>query len=438
MRRVVRLLPYGATLAVVLALGKLHAVQHRYDYTGSLRFSWSLAYTAVLCIAAYGVGLPDLIRSRRSAVTAALTSTGAAALGMSFVQLAVGSALLPRFVVFGAPVLLVPLYVTIALMALGGRARQGERHRVFAVAETTEAEQLRADLRQDPEVAATVVGTLEPSAAGSRKAGDGPVVAAVRGAAANVLVLDRVAMADDSIVSEAATVHQGGVRVRTLALFYEEWLGKLPVSSLERASLMFDIGEVHRARYGRLKRIIDVVVGCVGTLLLVAVTPVVLVGNLFSNRGPLLYRQQRVGKNGSVFQILKFRTMRPSSDPADWTKRTDPRVTPFGRWLRRTHLDELPQVVNILRGDLSIVGPRPEQPRYVEELAEKLPFYQLRHLVRPGLTGWAQVKYPYGGDEGDALEKLQYELYYLRHQRLKFDLQIIGRTLRSVIGHDGR
>ena len=122
----------------------------------------------------------------------------------------------------------------------------------------------------------------------------------------------------------------------------------------------------------------------------------------------------------------------------EWTSEDDPRITRFGRLLRRTHLDELPQVVNILRGDLGVVGPRPEQPHYVAELTEKLPFYALRHLVRPGLTGWAQVKYGYAGNESDALEKLQYEFWYLRHQSLRTDARIIGRTIRSVFGSEGK
>ncbi len=130
--------------------------------------------------------------------------------------------------------------------------------------------------------------------------------------------------------------------------------------------------------------------------------------------------------------------MRPGDGTTEWTADDDPRITPFGAWLRRTHLDELPQVLNILRGHLSIVGPRPEQPRYVEALEGKIPFYRLRHLVRPGLTGWAQVKYPYGANQADAIEKLQYEFYYLRHQGLALDLRIIGRTVRSVVGRGGR
>ena len=201
---------------------------------------------------------------------------------------------------------------------------------------------------------------------------------------------------------------------------------------------MFDVGEMHRARYGRMKRVLDVVVGAVGVAALAVVTPLVAVGNLLGNRGPLLYRQPRVGKNGRSFSILKFRTMTPGPPSGEWTAENDPRITPFGAWLRRSHLDELPQVVNILRGHLSLVGPRPEQPHYVEMLEAKLPFYRLRHLVRPGLTGWAQVKYPYGSSDADALEKLQYEFFYLRHQGLALDARIIGRTVRSVLGRGGR
>jgi lipopolysaccharide/colanic/teichoic acid biosynthesis glycosyltransferase len=146
----------------------------------------------------------------------------------------------------------------------------------------------------------------------------------------------------------------------------------------------------------------------------------------------------RVGRYASRFTIYKFRTMRPGDAAGTWTSPNDPRITPFGRMLRRTHLDELPQAINLLKGDLSLVGPRPEQVHYVEELSEKIPFYGLRHLVRPGITGWAQVKYDYGASELDAMEKLQYEFYYLRHQGLGLDARIVGRTLRSVVGRGGR
>ena len=155
--------------------------------------------------------------------------------------------------------------------------------------------------------------------------------------------------------------------------------------------------------------------------------------------GPCSIARQRVGRDHREFTIYKFRTMDDDhSAPTDWTTPGDTRITPFGNLLRRSHLDELPQMINVLKGDLSIVGPRPEQPRYVDELTAKLPFYALRHSVRPGLTGWAQVKYGYAGDETDAREKLQYDFYYLGHQSLRFDLVIAGRTIRTIVGSDGR
>jgi lipopolysaccharide/colanic/teichoic acid biosynthesis glycosyltransferase len=233
-------------------------------------------------------------------------------------------------------------------------------------------------------------------------------------------------------------VHSRGARIRTLSLFYDEWLGKLPLSELERIALLFDINEIHRPVYARMKRFLDISLGLLGVPPLLVVIPFVAVANLAGNRGPLFFHQERVGKDGVVFTIHKFRTMRPTTGPTDWTTADDARLTKVGGTLRKLHLDELPQVWNVLRRELSIVGPRPEQPRYVAQLSEVIPFYDTRHLVRPGITGWAQVKYDYGASELDALEKLQYEFYYLRHQSLGLDLRIIGRTLRSIVGRQGR
>jgi lipopolysaccharide/colanic/teichoic acid biosynthesis glycosyltransferase len=379
---------------------------------------------------------------RRTAVISAVAAAVLGALGMSAVQLLAGDALLPRFVVFGSALLLVPWYLICVNLSLDGRTSEERRDRVVVVAERAAAvaAEMEAELATGAEAGAVVVGTLEPHEAESTGRGDGPLERLVAEERATVVVLDRAGQDQPNVVAQAAALHATGVRIRTLSLFYEEWLGKLPVGELERVSMMFDIGELHRQRYTRMKRVVDVVLGLVGTLALAVVTPVVAVADLVGNRGPLFYRQERVGKNGATFTILKFRTMRPArpGDATEWTGDDDPRITPFGHLLRRSHLDELPQVVNILRGELSVVGPRPEQPRYVEELSEKLPFYAMRHLVRPGLTGWAQVKYGYAGDERDALEKLQYEFFYLRRQSVVLDLRIVGRTVRSVVGGDGR
>ena len=438
MRRLTRFLLAGGTAVAVLGLSKAHAVANAYDYTASFRFSWSLAYIALLILAAYGAGLPDLPRTRRSALLAALGSTAAATVAISVVQLLLGSAVLPRFVVFGSAAVLVPFAVLCATIAQDGHSRGGQRDRIVAVARFDEGVYLTAELAAHPERPAVLVSVLSPESAAVTRPGEYPLIEAARAAQATAVVLDRTAQSDDSIVAQAAELHEAGVRVRTLSLFYDQWLGKLPLSELERVSLFFDIGEVHRARYGRMKRIIDASLALAGVAVLGVATPFVWLGNRFGNPGPLFYRQRRVGKWGREFTILKYRTMRTDVGASTWTAERDPRITPFGAWLRRTHLDELPQMVNILKGDLSLVGPRPEQPRYVDELTGKIPFYRLRHLVRPGLTGWAQVKYPYGASDLDAFEKLQCEFYYLRHQSLALDARILGRTIRSVIGRGGR
>jgi lipopolysaccharide/colanic/teichoic acid biosynthesis glycosyltransferase len=443
MRRAARPLLYGGTVAIVLGLAKFHA---RYigDYvlhsTDPARLVWTLAFLGLLIVASYGTGLPDLPRSGRQIATSAVVAPVGAALAMSVVELLAGDALLPRFVVLGSALLLIPWNLFCVAVAHGARMRGRQRDRVVLVASHGEAVALGDELDGHPERPAVMVAAMAPAEAVPVGAMSKPLSERVLDTRATVIVLDRSALGDPRVVSQAAGLHEAGLRVRTLSLFYEEWLGKFPLSELERASLLFDIRELHGDRYIRVKRLLDVVVGAVGMLALLLALPVVWIGNRFGNRGPLLYRQVRVGKCGHRFEILKFRTMRPGPGGLanEWTRENDPRITRFGRFMRRSHLDELPQLVNILRGDLSIVGPRPEQPQYVEELSEKLPFYGLRHLVRPGLTGWAQVKYGYAGDERDALEKLQYEFWYLRYQGLALDLRIVARTIRSVFRGHGR
>lgn len=441
MRRAARPLLYVGVLVVVLGLAQVHAryIGH-YSFTGTFRFGWTVAYAGLLSIFAYGFGLPDAHRSRRAALGPAVGAAFLGALSISLIQLFVGDALLPRFVVFGAALLLPDWYRLCVGFAAGGRSRAEARDRVVVVGDPDDVAALEAELRALPERPASVAASLSVEEAAVVGLGSAPIEGLLGARLPTVLVLDEGAQRVPAIVEQAASLHERGVRVRSLSLFYEEWLGKLPISELERASLLFDIGEVHRAGYGRAKRLFDIPLALLGSLALGLAVPFVALGNLAGNRGPLLYRQERIGKGGTVFTIIKFRTMtpRPSGELVnEWAAEDDVRITSFGRLLRRTHLDELPQVVNVLKGDLSIVGPRPEQPHYVEELAEKLPFYRLRHLVRPGLTGWAQVKYGYAGSETDALQKLQYEFWYLRHQNLRTDLRIIGRTVRSVLGSEG-
>ena len=421
----------------------------RYDLLHSERAGWWVVVTLVLGAGGYGLGLPELPAGRFQAAARSLVAFGLAIGVVSMAQMVLAAPLLPRSSL-GLLAFIVPLWAVIGWDLAGDVANwQSLRDRVFVVAEQPEEPAaLRFELSRRPETPAAVVGSMSIEQARLGPDGRARLVEAAERVGASVLVLDTGAQSDDGIVQQAALLHHRGLRIRTLALFYEGWLGKLPVAELARVSLLFDIGELHRLRYVRSKRIVDLALGLAGVPLLAVVAVVAGVGNRFANQGPLLFRQLRVGKDGAVFTIYKFRTMAPeatvgrgsSTDgpSSPWTAHDDCRITPFGRFLRRTHLDELPQVVNVLRGELSIVGPRPEQLHYVEELRDKIAFYDVRHLVRPGLTGWAQVKQGYAADDADALEKLQYDFFYLRRQGLALDVRIIWRTARDVIGAGGR
>jgi lipopolysaccharide/colanic/teichoic acid biosynthesis glycosyltransferase len=166
----------------------------------------------------------------------------------------------------------------------------------------------------------------------------------------------------------------------------------------------------------------------------------VWVGNLLGNRGPLFYTQTRVGLNSKPFKIIKLRTMivNAEKDGAAWAQKGDKRITKFGRFLRMSRIDEIPQFFNVLKGEMSVIGPRPERPVFVKELSKEIPFYETRHIVKPGLTGWAQVMGSYTSSEEGALEKLQYDLYYIKHRNLFIDLSIILKTISTVINFRGQ
>jgi lipopolysaccharide/colanic/teichoic acid biosynthesis glycosyltransferase len=321
------------------------------------------------------------------------------------------------------------------------RRQQKQRDRVVAVVNPDDAGVLRATVENTHPyapyaeenfslVAALCLGTFD----------EAQLRRELEASAVTVIVLSQEAQMNEQIVSVVASFHARGVRVRTLTGFYEEWLGKMPLSELGPMALMFDIHDVHTRRYAQFKRILDIFGSLFGLCLVGGVTPFILLGNALANRGPLFFRQARVGRNDETFTIMKFRTMYPSELRPDtpWTAPDDPRVTPFGRFLRTSHLDELPQMWNVLRGELSLVGPRPEQPHYVKELSSKNSFYAVRHAVAPGITGWAQVKFRYAASEADAFEKLQYDLYYLRHQSFSMDLRILSRTIRSIFANNGQ
>lgn len=441
MRLLSRFLSFGGVLATVSLYAVLHATSfapESYDPLGTFRLPWVASFALASVLAAYALGLPENPPSRRSAMFSAVLSIAVPVGLISLTQLALGTPLLPRSVVLLSGITIVPLQVMAWNVSGDGRRAESQRERVILVASPDAAAALIADMDAELERPFSLSEVLTPGSARQTANGRRPLEEAAEQADSTLIVLDVSAQAEPTIVSQAADLHQQGLRVRTLSLFTEEFLGKLPIGELEQVSLLFDIGELHRIRYNRIKRLVDILVGIAGMVVLAPVTLLVLLGNAVGNRGPLFYRQIRVGKGGEPFTILKFRSMVPSDGPTSWTAEDDERITRFGRLLRQSHVDELPQMVNIIRGDLSIVGPRPEQPHYVDELRQKIVFYDVRHLVRPGLSGWAQVKYRYGSTEQDAFEKLQYEFFYLRRQGLGLDVRIMSRTLRRVFGRQGR
>jgi exopolysaccharide biosynthesis polyprenyl glycosylphosphotransferase len=189
-----------------------------------------------------------------------------------------------------------------------------------------------------------------------------------------------------------------------------------------------------------LKRLADIFVSTLGLTFLLALLPFVALAIYLESPGPIFYFQERVGRAGQTFQLVKLRSMVPQAEQDGqprWAGKNDERVTRVGRFLRRTRLDELPQFVNVLRGEMSLIGPRPERPGFVAELQKRIPFYRSRLAVRPGLTGWAQINYHYGSSVDDALVKLQYDLYYIKHKSLYLDLLILLKTIGVVLSFQG-
>ena len=221
--------------------------------------------------------------------------------------------------------------------------------------------------------------------------------------------------------------------------FYETITGKILVEKVNPAWLIFSEGFDYSRMTYLVKRFLDFFLALFGLTLSRPVSLITALLIKIESPGPVLYRQERVGERGKLFSIIKFRSMCQDAekDGAVWARTNDDRVTRFGRFIRKVRIDEIPQMWNVLLGQMSFVGPRPERPVFVEQLSNKLPYYSLRHAAKPGITGWAQVCYPYGASEEDALRKLEYDLYYIKHQSFFIDMLIIFRTVKTVLFQKG-
>ena len=231
-----------------------------------------------------------------------------------------------------------------------------------------------------------------------------------------------------------------GVRVVDIATHFEKTLAQINIKHVNAGWLVFGDGFSQGMLRAAIKRVCDVIFA---TLILAVTWPIMLVTALaivFESRGPVLYRQERVGLNGVPFNVIKFRSMRTDAEKDGrprWATKNDDRVTRVGRFIRKVRIDELPQLFNVLVGEMSMVGPRPERQFFVDELISKIPYYAVRHSVKPGVTGWAQVRYEYGSTIEDSVEKLQYDLYYVKNHSLFLDLLIMLETVAVVLTGKG-
>jgi exopolysaccharide biosynthesis polyprenyl glycosylphosphotransferase len=227
-----------------------------------------------------------------------------------------------------------------------------------------------------------------------------------------------------------------GVAIYDMPTLYEELTGKIPVKHIPRNWMSYTaLRGVRGDLYIRIKQIFDVVLSALGLALALPLLVLVALAIKLDSRGPVFYRQKRVGLNGRQFDLIKLRSMTTGAESAGakWAQENDTRITRIGRVLRKSRIDEIPQMWNVLKGEMSFIGPRPERPEFTIQLLNDIPFYSLRHSIKPGITGWAQVNYGYGASVEDAAEKLQYDLFYIKNLSFFLDLHILIRTIRVVL-----
>ncbi len=257
-----------------------------------------------------------------------------------------------------------------------------------------------------------------------------------------LIVASRNIMEDENAAKRFYGALPLGVSIVDFPTFYENVAEKIPVSVINESWFLVNLVEINKRLFEFLKRAIDVLFSFILGIPTLFIIPIIGFLIKIDSSGPIFYRQKRVGKNGEIFEIIKFRSMVKDAEKekSGWKKPDckDSRVTHIGSILRKMRLDELPQLWNVLKGEMSFIGPRPERPEFVEELQIQIPHYTMRHLIKPGLSGWAQVKFSYNAAAEDALEKLQYDLYYIKNRSLVLDLAIMARTVATIISRGGR
>ena len=438
--------------SILVAAGIRLTVPGLMDLIGAGLFWRAGLIALVLQVCLHFCDLYDLrtLSDRRATVTALLQALGVASLVLAFLYYWVPSLIIGRGVVVIASVLIVAIIAgwRIAFDWLSLTLEPAERLLILGTnaAAVDLARELFARRR---ELGVELVGFVDsdPGRVGTPLINPGII-----GTVGDIPSIVRQHRVDRVVVSlsdargklsmeELLRIKlKDGVRFDHLASVYEEYTGKIAVENLRPSWLIFSEGFRRQRAQAAVKRSFDVLCAAFGLAVAAPVMAVVAVAIRRTSAGPALYTQRRVGMDGRTFIIYKFRSMRADAEQetgAVWSTEGDPRVTPLGRFLRRTRLDELPQLWNVLHGDMSIVGPRPERPEFVSDLTEQIPFYGQRHAVRPGVTGWAQVRHSYGASVEDALQKLQYDLFYIKHISLTFDLFVVLETIKTVLVRRG-
>ena len=379
----------------------------------------SSIWPMVLMLAVGGaVGLGISIASWRGTVPRPMYSRAVAFVALSVVSTTVGLVLTRAY--FSRPFLLT--FGTIWLgLALLHRSIRRQRPWQEYLTVVTQEKALVEDLHDAPH--ATVSALLDP-----REESPGIPVEADA-----TLAVDLRAVLSESMAQYVSSASMSGTRIRAFTDVYEEHTGRLPMVHLAEG---WELSEpVRRASYAPVKRVLDVILVALTIVVWLPLALIVALVVRLDSRGPILYRQRRVGRHARLFTLTKFRTMVHDAEAAgpQFTVHDDPRITRAGRFLRKSRLDELPQLWNVLRGELSLIGPRPERPVFVEQFSLEIPFYEARHLIRPGVTGWAQVNYGYADDQAETVEKLTYDLFYIKHSSFWLDLHIVGKSIWTVL-----
>src|SRR5579872_691322 len=311
------------------------------------------------------------------------------------------------------------------------------RERVYVLGTGERAERLVTGLRKRSALGVEVVGwSGDVDGELTRHSAASHLLGLARGKGVHRVIVAMPDRRGTLPVEELLDLRLGGVKVEEATSWLEKITGRIEVEQLYPSWLIFAEGFRFSAIFRLIRRAVNFIVALAGSLISLPLLPFITLAVKLDSPGPVLYRQQRVGRGGVVFHCYKFRTMRNDAEAdtgATWATNDDPRITRVGKFLRSSRLDEIPQLWCVLKGDMHFVGPRPERPEFVESLIKEIPYYGVRHMVRPGITGWAQVKYKYGNTREDALEKLQYDLFYIKNASLGLDLLIWFQTVKIVL-----